>query len=107
MSEAASPILSIERVRDALREVVDPELGLSIVELGLVYDIEIDNSLVRVRMTFTTPACPVGPYILQSVHQAVAVLEGVQKVEVKLTFDPPWGLEKASEEIQAKFGLLT
>lgn len=107
MTDNATAGLFVERVRDALREVVDPELGLSIVELGLIYAIDIDDGLVTIRMTFTTPACPVGPYILQSVNQAVAVLEGVRKVEVKLTFDPPWGLEKASEEIQAKFGLLT
>ncbi len=106
MNDASSVSLSEDRVRDALKEVVDPELGYNIVELGLIYGIEIVDGLVRVRMTFTTPACPVGPYILQSVNQAVAALEGVQKVEVKLTFDPPWALEKASDEIQAKFGLL-
>jgi len=92
-----------QEVRDALKQVFDPELGLNIIELGLVYEIRIEEKSVWIKMTFTSPACPVGPMILASVKEAVSALEGVKDVEIELTFNPMWGPERASEEIQAMF----
>jgi metal-sulfur cluster biosynthetic enzyme len=77
-------------VLDALRTVVDPELGLSIVDLGLVYGIEIDESAVRVTMTLTAQGCPLHAVMTDWVREAVARLPGVERVDVELTFDPPW-----------------
>jgi metal-sulfur cluster biosynthetic enzyme len=102
-----APSIREEQIRAALATVLDPELGLSVVELGLVYGIRVDGGVVNVIMTFTTPACPMGAYLIQSVKQAISPLEGVTDVDVELTFEPPWSLEKASKEIQARFGLLT
>ena len=96
-------MVSVEDVREKLKEVFDPELGLNIADLGLVYDIRIEGSSVFVKMTFTSPACPVGPMILSDVKQKVSALPGVQKVDIELTFEPMWGPEKASPEIQAMF----
>jgi metal-sulfur cluster biosynthetic enzyme len=83
-----SPMTSA--VTDALRTVRDPEVGLSIVEMGLVYGITIDGALVRVTMTLTAPGCPLGDVMTQWVRAAVARVPGVEGVEVVLTFDPPW-----------------
>lgn len=96
-------MLSEEQVRSALKNVVDPEISFNIVDLGLVYSIEISGSRVFVRMTLTSPACPVGPQILEQARHEISCLTGVSDVEIELTFDPPWGIEKASPEIKALF----
>jgi metal-sulfur cluster biosynthetic enzyme len=74
----------------ALRSVVDPELGLSIVDLGLVYRVETAAARVHVTMTLTTPGCPIHEVMADWVRQAVLALPGVTDVDVTLTFDPPW-----------------
>jgi metal-sulfur cluster biosynthetic enzyme len=81
-------------VREALRCVVDPELGLSVIELGLVYGIEVDGGQVTVTMTLTTPGCPIHDVMPAWVRQAVGRLAGVERVDVRLTFDPPWTPER-------------
>ncbi len=90
-----------EEVVDALREVEDPELGMDIVELGLMYDVEIDGPKVKVIHSLTSMGCPAGPMIQEGIHDAAASVEGVEEVEVELTFDPPWSPEKMSDD--AKF----
>jgi metal-sulfur cluster biosynthetic enzyme len=86
----AAPLPSVEAVREALRTVFDPELGMSIVELGLVYGIAIEGDTVRVTMTLTTPGCPIHDVMPAWVREAVGRVPGVAHVEVDLTFEPPW-----------------
>jgi metal-sulfur cluster biosynthetic enzyme len=88
-------------VFEALRQVEDPELGMDIVELGLVYDAEVDDGHVKVIHTLTSMGCPVGPLIQQNVDEIVRGLPGVEDVEIELTWDPPWTPEKMSDD--AKF----
>lgn len=90
-----------EEVVDALRQVEDPELGMDIVDLGLMYDVELENGRVKVIHTLTSMGCPVGPMIQQQIAEVVRALPGVDDVEVELTWDPPWTPDKMSED--AKF----
>ena len=91
------------QVYEALEEVIDPELGLDFVSLGLVYDVEIEESEVYVTFTLTTPACPIGPQVSEQMREFVGELDGVEKVHPKMVFDPPWSPEMMSED--AKFAL--
>lgn len=80
-----------EQIFEALKPVQDPEIGIGIVDLGLIYDAIIDdNGVVEVKMTLTTPACPYGPMLLSAAESAVEVLEGVTNVKVSLVWDPVW-----------------
>jgi metal-sulfur cluster biosynthetic enzyme len=79
-----------ERVTEALRTVLDPELGLSVVELGLIYGIEVRNATVAVTMTLTAPGCPIHDVMPGWIRDAVMRIPGVEHVDVHLTFDPPW-----------------
>lgn len=90
-----------EEVMEALREVEDPELGMDIVELGLVYDVEVEDSQAKVIHSLTSMGCPAGPMIQEGIHEAVQRVPGVEDVEVELTWDPPWTPERMSED--AKF----
>jgi metal-sulfur cluster biosynthetic enzyme len=90
-------------VLEALEEVIDPELGLDFVSLGLVYDVEIEDEDVYVTFTLTTPACPIGPQVSQQMKEFVGDLPGVAEVHPKMVFDPPWSPEMMSED--AKFAL--
>jgi metal-sulfur cluster biosynthetic enzyme len=92
-----------EQVYEALEEVIDPELGLDFVSLGLVYDVEIEGSEVFITFTLTTPACPIGPQVSEQMKEFVLELDGVEKVHPKMIFDPPWSPEMMSED--AKFAL--
>lgn len=94
-------MLTRDDVFEALRIVEDPELGMDIVELGLLYDAEVDGSKVHVTYSLTSMGCPVGPMIEQQIHEAVAALPGVEEVEAELTWSPPWTPEMMSED--AKF----
>jgi metal-sulfur cluster biosynthetic enzyme len=90
-----------EDVFEALRAVEDPELGMDIVELGLLYDVEVEGPKVKVIHTLTSMGCPVGPMIQENVDQIVRAMPEVEDVEVELTWDPPWSPEKMSDD--AKF----
>jgi metal-sulfur cluster biosynthetic enzyme len=90
-----------EEVVQALRQVEDPELGMDIVDLGLMYDVEVENGNVKVVHTLTSMGCPVGPMIQQQIDEVVRALPGVADVDVELTWDPPWTPDKMSED--AKF----
>ena len=92
-----------EDVTDALRDVIDPELGLDFVELGLIYDIEIDGGTVRVSYTLTSPGCPIGPQVSEQIEEFVSELDGVDEVQPTMTFSPAWTPERMSED--AKFAL--
>jgi metal-sulfur cluster biosynthetic enzyme len=90
-----------EDVFEALRAVEDPELGMDIVELGLLYDVEVEGPRVKVIHTLTSMGCPVGPMIQENVDQIVRAMPDVEDVDVELTWDPPWTPEKMSDD--AKF----
>ena len=88
-------------VIEALRGVEDPELGMDIVELGLLYDVEVAGPRVKVTHSLTSMGCPAGPLIQQSIEEVVQSMHGVEQVETELTWDPPWTTEKMSDD--AKF----
>lgn len=93
-----------EQVKEALSTVDDPELGFNIVDLGLVYEVQVEDSFVNVTMTLTSMACPVGPEIVSAAREAVSKLDGVEEVNVNLVFNPPWQPEMMREEIRWLFG---
>src|SRR3970282_1081937 len=94
-----------DSVREALRSVEDPEAGMSIVDLGLVYGITLEPCRVRVEMTMTSPACPVAPYLVDEAVAAIRALapEGTD-VQVELVWEPPWTPERMSAQAQSRFG---
>jgi len=90
-----------EEVVDSLHQVEDPELGMDIVDLGLLYDVEVEGPKVKVTYTLTSMGCPAGAMIQEDIDRVVRALEGVEDVESELTFEPPWTPERMSED--AKF----
>jgi metal-sulfur cluster biosynthetic enzyme len=102
MSEAESTPTE-DDVMDALSNVIDPELGLDFVELGLIYGVEVDGGAVKVTFTLTTPGCPIGPQVTEQIEEFVGELEGVKSVESEMVFTPAWSPEKMTED--AKFAL--
>ena len=103
MSSTAPEVLTEEDVYEALEEVIDPELGLDFVSLGLVYDVDIEKEDVYVTFTLTTPACPIGPQVSEQMKEFVGDLPGVTAVHPKMIFDPPWSPEMMTDD--AKFAL--
>jgi len=93
----------VDDVNEALANVIDPELGLDFVELGLIYDVEVEGPTVRVTYTLTSPGCPIGPQVSEQIEEFVSELEGVEEVHPVMTFSPPWTPERMSED--AKFAL--
>ncbi len=98
-------MVSEEVVTEALKEVYDPELHCNIVDLGLVYEVDIKDGDVHVLMTLTTPACPVGPMIIEQIQEIVGILPGVKDLDVELTFDPMWSPDLMSDEEKADLGV--
>ena len=97
---------TVDVIRDTLKEVYDPELSYNIVDLGLVYDINVrDEGKVHVLLTLTTPACPVGPLIVEQIEENVSIVPGVKDVDVEITFDPAWDPSKMSDEARADLGI--
>ncbi len=94
---------TVEDVQDALTNVIDPELGLDFVELGLIYEIEVDGGDVHVTFTLTAPGCPIGPQVSEQIEEFVSELEGVDSVSSSMVFTPAWTPERMSED--AKFAL--
>ena len=102
---APTAVPSPESVRKALRAVKDPELNLNIMDIGLVYDVEVsDAGQVHVRMTLTSPGCPAGTEILDDVKRVVGDLDGVTGVEVELVWDPYWTPERMDPRVRAFLG---
>ena len=93
-------------VADALRRVIDPELGYNIVDIGLVYDVTIEDGLAKVLLTTTTPGCPATNYIRQAAEECTASVPGVASVDVVMTWLPRWSPERMSEEAKAHFGIV-
>jgi metal-sulfur cluster biosynthetic enzyme len=104
MSEQqTAPGPEVDDVMEALENVIDPELGLDFVSLGLIYEVEVEDRDVHVTFTLTTPACPIGPAVTEQIKEFVGEIGGVEKVFPKMVFSPPWSPEKMSED--AKFAL--
>ena len=100
--------LTEQQVIEAIRPVTDPEVGFSIVDLGLIYEVVLDDGGkdVQVKMTLTSPMCPVGPQILAATHASVEELDQVENVDVQLVWDPPWDpAVMASEEVKDRLGI--
>jgi len=91
----------IDIARDMLKQVIDPEAGLNIVDLGLIYDIRRKGDALEIDMTFTTEACPVGPSLLAEVQEVLKDVQGIARVDVDVVFDPPWSPERISPEGRA------
>jgi metal-sulfur cluster biosynthetic enzyme len=94
---------SEEEVLEALSNVIDPELGLDFVELGLIYGVEVEDGNVHVTFTLTTPGCPIGPQVTEQIDEFVGEVDGVKSVESEMVFTPPWSPERMSDD--AKFAL--
>lgn len=103
----AEPSLSRQWVLDALREDIDPELGHNIVDLGLIYGLEVKEGIVKVAMTMTTPGCPAQDYILSGVYECCRRLPGLAGVSVDVVWDPPWSPHKMSATARAQSGIGT
>ncbi len=102
--------LAEETIREALKQVVDPELFVNIIDLGLVYvvnvvDMEDGRANVAIEMTMTSPACPAGPQLVQQSKDAVGRLEGVGQVDVKVVLSPPWTPDRMTEEARDQLGI--
>ena len=93
-----------EKVRNSLRKVLDPELHINIVDLGLVYDVREEGGVVEVEMTLTSPGCPLAGVIDKDVKMGVMKIKGVKKVTLELIWDPPWTAEMMSDEAKAELG---
>jgi metal-sulfur cluster biosynthetic enzyme len=94
---------TVDDVMEALTNVIDPELGLDFVELGLIYGVEVDDGNVHITFTLTTPGCPIGPQVNEQIEEFVGELEGVKTIEPEMVFTPAWSPERMSED--AKFAL--
>jgi metal-sulfur cluster biosynthetic enzyme len=97
-------VFTVEDVTEVLRQVFDPELGLDIVELGLLYDVKIVDNSVTVFYSLTSIGCPAGPLIHEQILEAMRELPGVEKVALELTWDPPWTPERMSEDAKLLLG---
>ena len=92
-----------EEAIEKLKEIIDPELYIDIYTLGLIYVVDLEESLASIRMTFTSPACPAGPQLVDQVKQKMLELEGIEDAKVEVVFDPPW---EPTEDLKAMMGLI-
>ena len=96
---------SKEEMIAALKNVFDPDLGISIVDLGLVYNVDFDGTTAMIDMTLTTPACPYGPMLIADAKKAIEELEQVTEAKVELVWDPPWTQDRLSDDVKLDLGL--
>lgn len=93
------------RLLDALKQVIDPELMVNIVDLGLVYEVEQTDATVSVDMTLTSPACPVGPQIMQQAKMALERLDDVEEAKIQLVMSPPWSPDRMTDDARDHLGI--
>jgi metal-sulfur cluster biosynthetic enzyme len=98
-------MVDVDAVRTALRKVKDPELNLSIIDLGLVYEIEVLESEVHIQMSLTSPGCPSGPEIMSDAQKTIEAMEGVTKADVELVWSPYWTPDRIDPKVRAYLGL--
>lgn len=103
MAETAT--LTQDTVLEALRDVYDPEIPVNVVDLGLVYDCNVEDGDVSVKMTLTFAGCGMGPYIAQQAEWRIAEMDGVEDVEVEMVYEPPWSPDMITEDGKAQLGL--
>ena len=96
--------LTGDAVRQTLRTVKDPELNLNIIDLGLVYDVDVEDGNVHIQMTLTSPGCPAGPQIMNDIHKTLGAMDGVQDVDIEIVWEPYWTPEKIEPKIRAMMG---
>jgi metal-sulfur cluster biosynthetic enzyme len=101
----APATLNSELARSALRQVKDPELDMNIVDLGLVYDVAVDQGAVRVKMTLTSPGCPAGPMITNDAYRVLRELDGVTDVDIEIVWEPYWTPDRMDPKVRALMGL--
>ena len=94
-----------EQVLEVLREVYDPEIPYNIVDLGLVYGLDVKDGNVNVKMTLTFPGCGMGPYMASNAREKILELDDVEEADVEMVFDPPWSPDRISEEIKKELGI--
>lgn len=100
------PVLTDDVIFEALKEVYDPEIGINIVDLGLVYGIDVkENSDIEVTMTLTSMGCPLGPVIIQDIQQTVARLDGSGETFVRIVWSPPWTPDRMTEDARDELGI--
>ncbi len=104
-AQSGEPAVSIDQVKLALRKVKDPELNLNILDLGLIYAIDVDGSVVKVDMSLTSPGCPSGPEIMTNAEQAIRAIPGVSDVMINLVWSPYWTPDRIEPRIRAYLGL--
>jgi len=97
-------VVSKEDVMKVLKECYDPEIGISLVDLGLIYDVKVDKDKVRIKMTLTTPGCPMHGMMAEDVKEKVSKIKGVKGVNVDIVFDPPWTPDRMSKEAKKMLG---
>jgi len=95
------------QIRKKLREISDPELGINIVDLGLIYKVNVEDEVVKILMTLTTPFCPLTAFFEQEITAKVKEIKWVKNVEISFTFDPPWDVSKMSEDARLQLGIPT
>ena len=94
-----------EDIMKVLEEVIDPEIGLNVVDLGLIYDVQItEDNIVKIKMTLTTPGCPLGAFIAADVDRRVKAIDGVKDAKIEVTFDPPWTPDRMSDKAKKMLG---
>ena len=103
--EHATLALTAEEVWSALRQVIDPEMGLNIVDLGLIYSIQVNDGDVEVQMTLTSPSCPMGPYLMSESKAAIEAIEGVVHAEIILVWEPFWTSDRIDPRVRTLMGL--
>ena len=95
-----------EKIIEEIRKIYDPELPVNIYDLGLIYDIKVeDNNTAKIKMTLTTPNCPVAESLPKEVQDSAMQVEGIEKVEVELVWDPPWDKDMMSEAVRLELNL--
>jgi len=104
-SGSATDTVDEAQMLEALRAVIDPELFVNIVDLGLIYAINLDQQVAKVEMTLTSPACPAGPQLVQQSKQALERLPGIATAEIKLVLSPPWSPDRMTDEARDKLGI--
>ncbi len=97
--------VTMDEIKEALRDVYDPEIPVNVYDLGLIYDIKLNGGEVYVQMTLTAPGCGMGPYIAQNAEWRIAEIEGVEDVEVDMVFDPPWNPDMITEDGKKLLGI--
>ena len=102
---AVTSTLTREDVMEALKDVYDPEIPINVVDLGLIYDCQVDEGNVEVKMTLTFAGCPMRALIAQQVERRVAELQDAKNVEVEMVFDPPWSPDLISKDGKARLGM--